>query len=59
MCRIPESISLLIEPAFMIVPEQEELLLADEFQMKIAKSIFNSLEKFYEEYSQSQGDGLP
>jgi len=59
MCRIPESISLLIEPAFMIVPEQEELLLTDEFQMKIAKSIFNSLEKFYEEYSQSQGDGLP
>ncbi|MDP4191116.1 MAG: N-acetylmuramoyl-L-alanine amidase [Bacteroidota bacterium] len=52
MCRIPESISLLIEPAFMIIPEQERLLRTDEFQRKIAQCVYNALEKFYEEYSQ-------
>lgn len=52
MTRIPESISVLIEPAFMIVPEQERYLLDEDFQYKIAESIFDSLEKFYEEYSE-------
>ncbi len=49
MCRIPESISLLVEPAFMMLPEQEKLLLTDDFQNKIAKSIFDAINKFYEE----------
>lgn len=52
MCRIPESISLLVEPAFMIVPEQEKLLLDDDFQYQIAESIYDGIEKFYEEYSE-------
>jgi len=52
MCRIPESISMLVEPAFMSVPEQERLLTEDWFQEKIAKSIFMAIEKFYEEYSE-------
>jgi len=52
MCRIPESISLLVEPAFMIVPEQEKKLISEEFQWKIAKAVFNALKTFYEEYSQ-------
>jgi N-acetylmuramoyl-L-alanine amidase len=52
MCRIPESISLLVEPAFMILPDQEKKLLNEEFQWKIAKAIFKSLKIFYEEYSQ-------
>ncbi|HVO74889.1 MAG TPA: N-acetylmuramoyl-L-alanine amidase, partial [Ignavibacteriaceae bacterium] len=52
MCRIPESISLLIEPAFMIVPEQEKKLRTEEFQSKIARAVFDALRTFYEEYSQ-------
>ncbi len=52
MSRIPESISLLVEPAFMIIPAQEKLLLTYEFREKIARSIFNALKEFYEEYSQ-------
>ncbi len=52
MSRIPESISLLIEPAFMIIPEQERLLNTEEFREKIARSIYNSIEEFYEEYAQ-------
>jgi N-acetylmuramoyl-L-alanine amidase len=52
MCRIPESISVLIEPAFMSIPFQERLLTTDEFQEKIARSIFNSLRTFYEEYAE-------
>lgn len=52
MCRIPEAISLLVEPAFMIVPEQEKLLLTEDFQYLIAESIFDALEQFYEEYSE-------
>ncbi|MGE5859511.1 MAG: N-acetylmuramoyl-L-alanine amidase [Ignavibacteria bacterium] len=52
MCRIHESISLLVEPAFMIVPDQEKKLKTEEFQSKIAKAVFNALQTFYEEYSQ-------
>ncbi|MGE5399225.1 MAG: N-acetylmuramoyl-L-alanine amidase family protein [Ignavibacteriales bacterium] len=52
MCRIPESISFLLEPAFMIVPEQERLLKTDEFQYKIAESVYEALESFYKEYSE-------
>ncbi|HOP50243.1 MAG TPA: N-acetylmuramoyl-L-alanine amidase [Ignavibacteriales bacterium] len=43
MCRIPESISILVEPAFIMLPEQERLLRQDEFQEKIAKSIYNAI----------------
>lgn len=52
MTRIPESISILIEPAFMIVPEQEKELLDEDFQDKIAESIYDALETFYKEYSE-------
>ncbi|MGE5353080.1 MAG: N-acetylmuramoyl-L-alanine amidase [Acidobacteriota bacterium] len=52
MSRIPESISLLIEPAFMIVPEQERLLKTDDFQKKIAHSVLDALDSFYKEYSE-------
>ncbi len=52
MTRITESISILVEPAFMIVPEQEKLLRDEEFQYKIAESIFEGIEKFYEEYAE-------
>lgn len=49
MCRIHETIALLIEPAFIIHPEQEELLKQDQFQRKIAKSVRDALIEFFEE----------
>jgi N-acetylmuramoyl-L-alanine amidase len=48
MCRIPESVAILIEPAFMIIPEQEKLLSTDEFQYKIAEAVKNGLEDFFQ-----------
>lgn len=52
MCRIPESIAMLVEPAFMSVPEQERLLTEEWFQEKIAKSLFSALDRFYTEYAE-------
>ncbi|MGE5680677.1 MAG: N-acetylmuramoyl-L-alanine amidase [Bacillota bacterium] len=52
MCRIPEAVSILVEPAFMIVPEQERLLKTEDFQKKIARSVFDAINSFYEEYAQ-------
>ncbi|MBM4176158.1 MAG: hypothetical protein FJ213_08295 [Ignavibacteria bacterium] len=48
MCRIPETIAILIEPAFMIIPEQEKLLSTDEFQYKIAEAVKNGLAEFFQ-----------
>ncbi len=52
MCRIPETISLLVEPAFMSIPLQEKLLTTESFQEKIALAILDALETFYERYSE-------
>lgn len=52
MCRIPESISILVEPAFMMIPEQERKLTEPEFQEKIAAAIVDGIEQFYEEYAE-------
>jgi N-acetylmuramoyl-L-alanine amidase len=49
MCRIPETVALLVEPTFIIHPEQEELLKQSEFQMKIANAIKDALIKFLDE----------
>ncbi len=49
MCRIPETIAVLVEPVFIIHPEQEELLRQKEFKLKIAKSIRDALIEFFEE----------
>lgn len=48
MCRIPETIAILVEPAFIIHPEQESLLRDKKFQMKIASSIKEALIEFLE-----------
>ncbi|MBU2583704.1 MAG: N-acetylmuramoyl-L-alanine amidase [Bacteroidetes bacterium] len=48
MCRIPETVAILIEPAFMIIPQQEKLLSSDEFQYKIAEAVKNGLEEFFQ-----------
>lgn len=48
MCRIPETIAILVEPAFIIHPDQESLLRDKKFQMKIANSIKEALIEFLE-----------
>ncbi len=48
MCRIPETIAILVEPTFIIHPEQEKLLKQKEFQIKIAESIRDALIEFLE-----------
>lgn len=48
MCRIPETIAILVEPTFIIHPEQEKLLKEKEFQLKIAEAIKNALVEFLE-----------
>ncbi len=52
MCRIPETIAILIEPAFMIIPPQEKLLVDENFQYKIAEAIKEGLEYFFEKVSE-------
>jgi N-acetylmuramoyl-L-alanine amidase len=49
MCRIPETIALLVEPTFIIHPGQEELLKQSDFQLKIANAIKDALIKFLDE----------
>lgn len=48
MCRIPETIAILVEPTFIIHPEQEALLKDREFQLKISKSIKDAIIEFLE-----------
>lgn len=48
MCRIPETIAILVEPTFIIHPLQEKLLKQKEFQLLIAKSIRDALIEFLE-----------
>lgn len=48
MCRIPETIAILVEPNFIIHPEQEKLLKQKEYQLKIAESIKDALLEFLE-----------
>lgn len=48
MCRIPETIAILVEPTFIIHPEQEALLKDREFQLKISKSIKDAIVEFLE-----------
>jgi N-acetylmuramoyl-L-alanine amidase len=48
MCRIPETIAILVEPNFIIHPEQEKLLKQKEYQLKIAESIKDVLLEFLE-----------
>ncbi len=52
MCRITEAIAVLVEPFFIIDPEQETLLISDEYQNKVAKSITTALQDFFKEYSE-------
>lgn len=52
MCRIPETIAILVEPDFMIIPHQEELLKTSEYQKKVAEAIYKGIEEFFEEYSE-------
>ena len=42
--------AVLIETAFMIIPEQEALLKTDKFRKKVAKAIAKGVEQFLKEY---------
>ncbi|KPJ54075.1 hypothetical protein AMJ39_02110 [candidate division TA06 bacterium DG_24] len=46
MCRPADMIAVLVEPAFMIVPEQEALLRTAEFQQRCARAVCEGLEAF-------------
>jgi N-acetylmuramoyl-L-alanine amidase len=46
LCRATEFPSILVEPAFIIVPREEALLLDGIFQEKIAKAIFIGMKEF-------------
>lgn len=52
MCRIPESVSVLVEPAFIMLPEQERMLKNEEFQNQIVKSIYDAIISYTLEYAQ-------
>lgn len=46
MCRPREMLAVLVEPAFMIIPEQEALLRRGEFQERCARAICEGIEAF-------------
>lgn len=48
VCRTTEFPAILVEPAFIILPDQEKLLLSEPGQQKIAKAIFDGIKKFFE-----------
>ncbi len=51
MCRITETIAVLVEPFFIINPDQELLLMSDEYQNKVIDSITEAFKKYFKEYS--------
>ncbi|MBU1355785.1 MAG: N-acetylmuramoyl-L-alanine amidase [Candidatus Edwardsbacteria bacterium] len=46
LCRATEFPSILVEPAFIIVPREEALLLDGAFQEKIAKAVYTGIKEF-------------
>ncbi len=52
LCRPTFMPAVLVEPAFMMIPEQEFLLQQDEFQMKVARALLKGLEQFFAENRQ-------
>ncbi len=52
MCRITEAPAILIEPSFIIMPNQEELLLNPDFRKNIIDSIVTGLKEFFKEYAE-------
>lgn len=48
VCRISEFPAVLVEPAFIILPDQEKLLKTEAGQQKIAKAIFEGIKDFFE-----------
>ena len=42
--------AILVECAFIVIPEQEALLKTDRFRKQVAKAITNGIESFLEEY---------
>jgi N-acetylmuramoyl-L-alanine amidase len=48
VCRISEFPAILVEPAYIILPDQEKLLMSEEGQKKIAKAVFDGIKNFFE-----------
>jgi N-acetylmuramoyl-L-alanine amidase len=48
VCRISEFPTILVEPAYIILPDQEKLLMSEEGQQKIAKAILDGIKRFFE-----------
>ncbi len=48
MCRPTQMPSILIEPAFMMHPEEEMMILSKDYRKKCAKAIVKALEEFFE-----------
>jgi N-acetylmuramoyl-L-alanine amidase len=46
VCRPPQFLAILTEPAFIMYPEEEMLLTDPKFQWKCANAIANGIEKF-------------
>ncbi|NIM96863.1 MAG: hypothetical protein GTO24_01895, partial [candidate division Zixibacteria bacterium] len=49
LTRPSQMVAVLVEGAFMMIPEQEELLKSDKFQKKCAVAIYRGLRNFIEE----------
>lgn len=50
VCRITQMPSLLTESAYLIRPDEEELLLSKTFQCKVAEALLNGLTAFLKQY---------
>jgi N-acetylmuramoyl-L-alanine amidase len=48
VCRISEFPAILVEPAYIILPDQEKFLLSQAGQQKIAQSVFEGIRSFFE-----------
>jgi N-acetylmuramoyl-L-alanine amidase len=46
ICRTPQMISVLIEPGFLTIPEEEMLITTDSYQKNVVEAIINAMEQF-------------
>jgi N-acetylmuramoyl-L-alanine amidase len=49
VCRTPQMISVLTEPGFLTIPEEEKLITSESYQKKVVNAIKKALEQFLKE----------
>ena len=54
VCRTPQMPAILTESAYVMLPEQETLLREPRHQERFARTIFEGIKDFYEEYRRIQ-----